>query len=724
MSKEVAKRAIRGARYYYQKAEEFLNKALKDYEEDTKIRFPNTAYYLPFTYSMLGLKVKTLRDLKEVKKEAYRLISDEPSSRVWLPYLGHTLDAGISTLFSQEIIAALEYLYESIPSEYNGFITDTILRSLGLQLVDGRMPGFAAIIGAPAHPEIAVNIVRQLQEKNILIFLIGNRDGVTMKEILEKQGVELGWETYIVPIGPKTSSSIFVLNWAVRAGLTFGGLKPGERKKCLLYCKKRVFAFVLVLGEIDNQRYATGAGALNLGFPIIADTKGPKIYPSGITTYEALVRELDHQKIVARCIETRGIRIRVRKVPIPVLFGAAFEGERIRKEKTRIEFGGKKTKAFELVLRKSSPEVVDGKIEIIGPKIEDVEVGQALPLGLVIEVYGRKMVQEFEPILERKLHSFFNQAMGILHLGQRSIIWIRISKEAFEKGFRLHHLGEIARYKLLEEFPGIVDKVQVKIYTNLQDVERLLTKAEEVYQKRDQRLAFLKDESVDTFYSCTLCQSFAPLHVCIITPERIGLCGAYNWLDAKAAYEINPNGPNQPIIKGECLDKLKGKWQRIDEFVKQTSQGKVQSISLYSMMDNPMTSCGCFECIVAVLPGTGGVMIVDRDFSGSTPVGMDFSTLAEMVGGGVQTPGFMGIGVRYIISEKFILAEGGLKRIAWMTSSLKERLFTELRKRSQEIGIEGFIEKIADETVTVELEELVLWLQKVKHPCLEMGEII
>ena len=51
-----------------------------------------------------------------------------------------------------------------------------------------------------------------------------------------------------------------------------------------------------------------------------------------------------------------------------------------------------------------------------------------------------------------------------------------------------------------------------------------------------------------------LCQSFAPDHICIITPERLGLCGAINWLDAKAAKEIAPTGPNQPMPKGEAID--------------------------------------------------------------------------------------------------------------------------------------------------------------------------
>lgn len=62
-------------------------------------------------------------------------------------------------------------------------------------------------------------------------------------------------------------------------------------------------------------------------------------------------------------------------------------------------------------------------------------------------------------------------------------------------------------------------------------------------------LPSLTDGSVDTFYSCNLCQSFAPAHVCVVTPERLGLCGAVSWLDAKATKELDATGPCQPMPK-------------------------------------------------------------------------------------------------------------------------------------------------------------------------------
>ena len=462
-----------------------------------------------------------------------------------------------------------------------------------------------------------------------------------------------------------------------------------------------------------------------MGFPIIADTDIPEIKPSGITTYEALVKEFDYKKIVPRCIEVRGVKVKVASIPIPVPYAAAFEGERVRKEQLYVEFGGKASLAFELLANKNSEEVQDGKVELFGPDIDQLEEGKkSLPLALVVEVYGRKMQKDFEPILERQIHRFINYTMGLMHIGQRDLAWIRISKDTFSKGFRIKHIGVILHAMLHQEYGGIVDKVQVKIYTVQEDVERLLQDAKKIFQERDERITGMTDESIDTFYSCLLCQSFAPNHVCIVTPERLGLCGSISWLDAKASFEINPTGPNQPIAKGDFLNEKLGQWKSTNDFVYQKSNKVVEKVSMYSLMDSPQTSCGCFECIVAIIPEANGFMIVSRDYAGMTPCGMNFTTLAGSVGGGLQTPGFLGIGKLYIASKKFISAEGGLKRVLWMPKELKELLADKLKKRAQDLGVPDLVEKIADETQATTSEELINFLKKVNHPALEMEALI
>lgn len=726
MSKFVATQVIKGAKKIVSEAEDFLKKAIREKGEAQKIEFPETAFYLPFAYALLGLEIKNVGDLKEAIKEAKFLLKDEPSEKLWLPYLGDVLDCGIATLLAEEVICVLRYLYQLEPQKNCiGFYTDTWQRKYGIQLVDGRMPGFAAILGAAPDNKTAVNIVREFQKRNIICFVGSSYNGKSIVDQLIEENVELGWETYIVPFGRDTITAIYPLNWAIRAALTFGGLKKGEGKACLEYCKNRVFAFGLVLGEIDEFKYATGAGAINMGFPIIADTDIPEIRPSGITTYEALIKERDYKKIVSRCIEVRGIKVKVSMVDIPVPYAAAFEGERVRKEHLYVEFGGKASKAFEYLRSRDLEKIEDGKIELIGPDIDKLKEGEkSMPLGILVEVAGRKMQKDFEPILERQIHRFINYCNGVMHIGQRDMNWIRISKEAYNKGLRLKHLGIAIHAMLHSEYGAIVDKVQIKLYTKLEDVEKLLEEAKKVYEERDARVGEMTDESVETFYSCTLCQSFAPNHVCIITPERLGLCGAYSWLDAKASYEIMPSGPNQPILKGEVIEPKLGQWKNVNDFVYQKSNRTVEKVSMYSLMDSPQTSCGCFECIVVVLPEANGVMVVNRDYTGMTPCGMTFTTLAGSVGGGVQTPGFLGIGKLYITSRKFISAEGGFLRIVWMPKELKEELREKLEKRAREEKFPDFLEKISDETIATTMEELIPFLKKIKHPALQMPPIM
>ncbi|UCG79059.1 MAG: CO dehydrogenase/CO-methylating acetyl-CoA synthase complex subunit beta [Nitrospirota bacterium] len=730
MSKLIASAAIRGAHKTYQQAEELLQKVIADKGEDFTFEFPDTAFFLPMIYAMTGKQVKTVGDMKEALQMTKELHHTEPEGELWKPYLGEALDSGMATLFAEEIWLALRYIegLEPVSEDgftYNGYITDTIQRNLGIQLVDGTMPGFAAIIGAAPSDEIAVSIVREIQEKNILTFLSGHSNGDSVTKQLLRSGVELGWDTRIVPLGPETEHTLYALDWAIRASMIFGGLKPGDYAGNLKYMKDRVFAFAIALGELDDIKWSTGAGAINMGFPAVCDTDVPVIHPTGVCTYEEVDKEFDHAKIAQRAIEVRGLKVSIEKPPIPIAYGPAFEGERIRKEDTFIEFGGNKSASFEWVRTRELDDIEDGKVIITGDDPEKrYEEGGVMPLGILVEVAGRKMQQDFEPILERRMHANINEGQGIWHMGQRDINWIRISKAAKGEGFTLEDIGKIHHATTHHRFKTIVDKVQVTLITDENEVAKYRDEAREAWKHRDERLASLTDENVDTFYSCLLCQSFAPSHTCVITPERLGLCGAYNWLDGKAAFEIDPTGGNQPIQKGQPIDAVKGRWTGVDEYIKSSTGGAVETMNAYTIMDNPMTSCGCFECIVAIIPEANGVMIVQRGHTDMTPIGMKFSTLAGTVGGGLSTPGFMGVGVNFITSKKFLFADGGIKRIVWMTKALKERVKEYFDERAKEEGVPDLLDKIADETICEDSEKLVEFLTEKGHPALEMESML
>ena len=753
MSRYIATRAVRGANALVIEAEAMLQKALSEKGPNTKIEFPNTAYYLPLIYGMTGREITELSQLADVLKIARKLLHPIPAESKWTPYLGETLDSGMATLMAAEIIEAIRSVYQLQPELYpglelgggteysdrdfgmsgrmNGPIDDIQLRSWGIQLVDGRMPGFAAIVGAAKSNEVAVKIVRELQQRNILTFLSGNVNGRSIIDQLVEEGVDLGYDTYTVPFGTDTISAIYALGFATRSALTFGGIKAGEARSILEYNRDRVFAFVLALGEVDDLKYAAAAGAINFGFPVIADTVIPEILPTGVTTYEHVVsmpfNEIDAEddlakatKLVQKCIQVRGVKIKITDVPVPVPYGSAFEGEVVRRADMRVEFGGKGSRSFEYLFMTDMEEITDGKVEVVGSTFADLEEGGSMDMGVVVQVAGREMEKDFEPVLERQLHDFINGASGIQHIGQRDIVWIRIAKTAAEKGFDLEHFGKIIHARLHADFGAVLDKVEVTVYTGKAEMEKWLEKARESYDFRNKRLADMTDTSVDVFYSCTLCQSFAPDHVCVVSPERLGLCGAYNWLDCKASFSIDPTGPNQPIDLGDCYDEEVGYWQGTIDYTKSASHGVVDKVSMYSIMENPMTACGCFEAILMYIPEVEGVIVVSREDTGMTPMGMKFSTLAGIAGGGVQTPGVMGVGKYYMLSPKFISADGGFKRVVWMSKNIKDSMVDELQGVAEREGIPDLMDKIADSESVTTVEELQEWVKTKNHPVLEM----
>ena len=734
MSKQVFTQVIRGAHAWVKQAEEALEKALAEHGPDKPVGWgPLTVYCLPMSYSLMGLEVKTIGDLRPQVEHARELLRPVPSDDLWLPYLGDGLDAGAAAMLAQEVLVALRTAngYQTPPG-WQGFISDTIMRELGIQLVDGRMPGFAAILGPAPSTEIAVKVVRELQERSILTFLCANRNGKTMREQMVEGGVfkddaplEECWDLYVVPVGPDTLDGIYVLNWSIRSALTFGGHKRGEARNCLNYTKRRIHAFGITFGEIPDDWYATGAGAILMGYPVISDsTTTPEVRPTGVTVREAIVVETDYDKLVPACIDTRAVKVKIEKINIPVGYAAAYEGERVRKDDMHVQFGFKYSDAVEYVYMVDPADIQDGNVRVTGPDIDSVEPGGAMPLSIEVLVAGRKMQRDFEGIIERQIHRWLSNAMGFMHTGQRDQIWCRISKKAYEVGMRLEHLGTILHAKIHDEYGGIVDKVAVRISTQPEAVKENAKVARQAFTYRDDRIAGMTDESVDVFYSCTVCQSYAPDHVCVITPQRLGLCGAYNWLDGRANYEISPTGPNQPIPKGRTLDLTRGEWEGVNKFVYENSNRKVERFCAYSLLEAPMTSCGCFECIIAILPMANGVMVVNREFMGVTPSGMSFGELASVTGGGAQTPGFLGVGRLYLSSPKFLSADGGVKRLVWMPKDLKEGIRERFQQEAERVGEPDLWDKIATEEDAMTEEEVAEHLAKVNHPVMALDPLM
>ncbi|MBR2739587.1 MAG: CO dehydrogenase/CO-methylating acetyl-CoA synthase complex subunit beta [Oscillospiraceae bacterium] len=704
-------RVFRGSDEMVAKAQQELDAVIAELGESALMSMPDTGYSLACINAYLGIKVETLADVRRALEGVKGMMLREPRTN-------SIFQSGVGTAIAAEIIEACKYARTPVPYEgtkYHGHFSDSEVRTLGVPLVTGEIPGFVVMIGSAPSDEEAVETVKGYQSKGIFVFLLGG-----IIDQLERSGVTMNYGVRIVPVGPEIWGVGHIISLVVRAAMIFGAVEPGDCDSFHKYTFERINAFVNAYKPVEDIVVACGAGAIKLGFPVITnDTDDMWAIPKSLIINENTKDWIDTS------LEARGIKLKVTNIDIPVAFSNAFEGEIIRRGDMQVEIDGSRVDCFELVRTADAAAIEDHKIEMIGPDLDDIPVGTRISASYTVEVAGKNMQTDFESVIERKIHQFLNCIEGVMHTGQRDMIRVRISKADYEAGFRLKHLGEVLYAKIKSEFEAVVDKCQVRIVVDADMNKELREQANVIFNARDARLKSLTDESVPVFYSCIMCQSFSPSHVCVVTPERLGLCGAVSWLDAKATYELDPNGPCRVVTKEKCLDEVTGRFEDVDEAVFQLSHGALEHVTLYSLLTDPMTSCGCFECICGVEPASGGVVITTREHAGMTPAGMTFSEMASFTGGGVQTPGYMGHGKHYIASHKFLRAEGGIGRIVWMPSALKEQVRTKLDATAKDLyGVDNFTDMIADETVcTDDLDALMTFLAEKGHPVLEMTNI-
>ena len=700
-------RIFGGSDYNYARTVAAIDEAIAAYGESEAVSFPDTAYSLPCYYAVTGEKITNLGEMKAAMATIQTMGTH--GNR-----LQNGFDAGIASALCAEFLEALKYIHGAAPytEPELGHLSDAFVRNLGVPLVTGDIPGVAVIIGGADDPAETVALVKEYQSQGILVSLTGK-----CVEHLRDAGYKTGENVRVVPLGMEMQSVIHVVSVALRAALIFGNITPGDFPALAKYTMQRVKAFVNAYKPLSDEIVSYGAGAICLGFPVVSnETENMFRVP------KSLIQQLDTTKWNATSLEARDIKLKITKIDIPVSYATAFEGEIIRRGDMQVEVDGSRVDCFELVQTRDASEVEDHKIIVDGPELDQIPVGSKISLSYTIEVAGKSMQPDFESVMERKIHSYLNCIEGVMHTGQRDMIRVRISKADFEAGFRFKHIGEVLYAKIKSEFEAVVDKCQVTIVIDPEKNAALRAAANEVFNKRDDRLKSMTDESVDKFYTCIMCQAFSPSHVCIVTPERLGLCGAVSWLDAKATNELDPTGPCQIVPKEHCIDEKLGRYEDVDEAVAKYSHGALEHVTLYSLFQDPMTSCGCFECICGVEPVSMGVVITCREHAGMTPLGMTFSEMASMTGGGVQTPGFMGHGKHFIASKKFIAAEGGPGRIVWLPKILKDQMRERLDATALEMyGVENFTDMIADETICTEDPEALLnYLSEVGHPVLSM----
>ena len=518
--KTLFERVFNGSDQMFAKAEEEVNKIVAEVGRDAPLTMPSTAYCLACIYAYIGKKVTTVGELQDTLADVKAMMLREPRTN-------SIFQSGVGTAIAAEMIEACKYVKTDAPYEgtnYHGHFVDAEVRELGVPLVTGDIPGFVVIIGPAPSTEEAVETIKGYQSRGIFVFLIG---GIIEQAV--EAGLSMGFPVRVVPVGEEIWSVGHVISLVVRAAMIFGNVQPGDCDGFHKYTFDRINAFVNAYKPVPDITVACGAGAIKLGFPVITnDHDDMWAVPKSLIIYD------DTKDWIDTSIEARGIKLKITKIDIPVSFSSAFEGEIIRKGDMQVEIDGSRKDCFELVTTKEASEVEDHKIIVEGPEIDEIPVGSKISMSYTVEVAGKAMQPDFEPVFERKIHQFLNCVEGLMHTGQRDMIRVRISKADYEAGFKFKHIGEVLYAKIKSEFDTVVDKCQVKIVVGDEPNAALRKHANEIFDKRDERLKSMTDESVPVFYSCIMCQAFSPSHVCIVTPERLGLCGAVSWLDAKA----------------------------------------------------------------------------------------------------------------------------------------------------------------------------------------------
>jgi acetyl-CoA synthase len=484
------------------------------------------------------------------------------------------------------------------------------------------------------------------------------------------------------------------------------------------YARERLRGFTLIVGEPTPDRLMQAQAARTLGCPLLSTADLPsslKPWDNSVE-YPAAIGGVDTSSIVQQGIEERGLQIQVPLPELPLAYSPDFSGQVVRDDACGACLAG-------VELTVTGEDILDGQITVIGPDLDSGLRGNQ-SYAFLVEVSGREMQADLEPVLERQIETTLNELDGVAHRGQRTMVTLRIAQKAIDNGLSLRHLGEILHARYHNEYGMILSRVQITIFTEPAQIEAIRARAQAIYEQRDKRLSSLADEDVETFYTCNLCQTIAAGHLCVISPEHPGACGAVDWMDARAAVSIRAVGPSKAIDKDGLIDSRIGQWESVNRMVQQESGGARTAYSLYSMMQDPGSACGDFECITAMLPGCNGVMIVERDYDGMTPSGMNWEMLYELVATGAPVPGFMGHSKRALHRDKFISAEGGWQRIVWMNHTLREELRPALEILAAEADNHGFVDKISTENDGVNEDEIMLVMDACAHPALAMDPMI
>ena len=283
---------------------------------------------------------------------------------------------------------------------------------------------------------------------------------------------------------------------------------------------------------------------------------------------------------------------------LPIEVSPRWASERVRKQDIWVNLGGPKHdyQSFVMVEICDMDEINPGRVEVVGPDLNEIEPGSSYPFGYYLKLAGKDLRQDFEGFFERWTIDNHTRIEGVMYLNVRDTVWMRLHKRIMGKIDSFKYLPQAVMGIFMAQVP-MVEAIESKIIIASEEIggKELMTRiikeeCRPIWESRDAKVMELSDEDVDTFYGCTLCQSFAPNHCCVISPERTPFCGVINWDNIRVGIEIDPTGYSFELPKGKVIDPVLGVYEGVTDTVFNRTNQTLKKINMYSAIKYPMTT--------------------------------------------------------------------------------------------------------------------------------------
>ena len=149
---------------------------------------------------------------------------------------------------------------------------------------------------------------------------------------------------------------------------------------------------------------------------------------------------------------------------LPIECSPRWASERVRKKDIWVELGGPKHdyKSFVMVEVVDLDEINPGRIEIVGPDLDEIDSGSSFPFGYYIKLAGKKLNKDYEGFFERWASDNHTRVEGVMYLNTRDTCWMRLHNRIKSKMNSFKYLPQAIMGIFLAQIP-LVEAMESKI---------------------------------------------------------------------------------------------------------------------------------------------------------------------------------------------------------------------------------------------------------------------